>query len=52
MTPDLIDRAALVEFMERIIRAHEFAAAPDAWLRGYRAAVEEIKNAQPAKVTQ
>ena len=43
---DLIDRAALVAFMERVLRnltADELAS--DAFLRGYRQAVNDVRMA-------
>jgi hypothetical protein len=41
---DLIDRAALVAFMERVLRnltADELAS--DAYLRGYRQAINDVR---------
>lgn len=50
---DLIDRAALVEFMERILRNLETNADVSAsYLRGYREALAEVKQALPARVPQ
>lgn len=43
---DLIDRAALVAFMERVLRnltADELAS--DSFLRGYRQAVNDVRMA-------
>lgn len=54
MSPDLIDRAALVAFMSRVLGHMEsdpLASDNTAYIRGYRAALEEIKKAQPEKVT-
>lgn len=46
--PDLIDRAALVAFMERVLRNMEadmLAAGNAAYLRGYRAAITDVQMA-------
>ena len=46
--PDLIDRAALVAFMERVLRnltADMLAAGDAAYLRGYRAAITDVQMA-------
>ena len=45
---DLIDRAALVAFMERVLRNMEadmLAAASDAYSRGYRQAIRDVQLA-------
>lgn len=47
---DFIDRAALIDFMDRVYRAMEadmLAADNAAYLRGYKAALEEIRKAYP-----
>lgn len=46
---DLIDRAALLDFMDRVCRNMEpdmLAAGNEAYLRGYRAALSEVSRAQ------
>jgi hypothetical protein len=48
MTKDPIDRAALLDFMERVYRHMQddmLAAGNAAYLRGYQAAITDIKNA-------
>ncbi len=50
---DLIDRAALVSYMERVLnhmQADMLAAGNGAYLRGYAAALDELKRARAAKV--
>lgn len=50
---DLINRAALVEYMGRVLRHMEadmLAAGNEAYLRGYRAALGEIEKAPAVKV--
>lgn len=44
--PDLIDRAALVAFMERVLRNMETEDfASDGYLRGYRQAIRDVQFA-------
>ena len=48
MTRDPIDRAALLDFMDRVYRhMHDdmLAVGNAAYLRGYQAAINDIKNA-------
>lgn len=47
---DLIDRAALVEFMERLFASLNGADISPGYLRGYKFALEEIKNAPRVEV--
>ncbi len=50
---DLIDRAALVGYMDRVLRrmqADMLAAGNGAYLRGYAAALDELKQARAVKV--
>lgn len=50
---DLIDRAALVEYMGRVLRHMEadmLAAGNGAYLRGYRSALDEIEKATAVNV--
>lgn len=49
---DLIDRAALVAFMDRVLSGMEadmLAAGNGAYIRGYRAALDEVKKATPVQ---
>lgn len=49
---DLINRATLVDFMERVLRhmeADPLAADSGAYIRGYRAALVEVQKAPAIK---
>ncbi len=50
MSRDLINRAELADFMQRVLRNLEANAdVSEAYLHGYRDALAEVKRAQPAR---